>query len=292
MITSKPLITVIITTYNRRDLLYDAIQSVLNQTYANYEIIVLNDCGEDVWDIIQSFSSKKILYLSTIKNSGPAFARNTASNIAKGEYICYLDDDDVFLPTHLETTVKVLVSNKVDVVYTNALYVDEKIVNNDRIVLKEYPNPKDMTFSYRKILAFNYIPINTLVYKKSLFNNIHGFNETLNSHEDWEFFIRLARQRDFLYIDTVTVKIFNRIYQKDNITESTYGNHYETYKKIYRMHPSNNISILKERLRRLYHLSKTSNQALSFFLDLFKKPNQFIAFLYLLISYAKEKYDR
>lgn len=284
-----PLISVIVITYNRRIMLHDTIKSILSQTYKNFEIIIINDYGEDVWDIIQSFNSEKILYLSTIKNSGPAFARNTAHSIAKGEYICYLDDDDEFLPMHLETAVEALSENKVDVIYTNALYVDEVIVNNKRIIKREYTKQTFNIFSNENLLISNFIPINTLMYKAALLHEVKGFNEKLDFLEDWEFFIRLASIKSFLHINKITVKIRNRIFDKDNISDINNEKHYQVCKEIYQIHPAKNIEVLKGREKILYLTAKAEKGREISFLAFFKVPIKFRHLLSYAIYYYKSK---
>ena len=251
----SPLISIILTTYNRRDLLPYAIQSVLDQTYTNYEIIIVNDFGEDVWDIIQSFNSEKIKYLCNIKNSGPSFSRNTAIGVAKGSIICYLDEDDIFLPMHLETVINTMQLERADIVYTNALYVDERIENGHRIILDQYLPDMNNAYSLDKLLVSNFIPVNTIAHKHSLIQCIGNFNEKLESHEDWEFFIRLSQHQTFLHIDKQTVEIHNRELGEKSRTQREQDNFYNIYKKIYKMYPSQKFSILKKRHRMLYHLS-------------------------------------
>ncbi len=260
----SPLISIILTTYNRRDLLPYAIQSVLDQTYTNYEIIVVNDFGEDVWDIIQSFNSEKIKYLCNIKNSGPSFSRNTAIGVAKGSIICYLDDDDIFLPMHLKTIINTMQSERADIVYTKALYVDEKIENGQRIILNKYLADRDNRYSADKLMVFNFIPVNTIAHRRSLIQGVGDFNEELESHEDWEFFIRLSRQQTFLHIDKQTVEIHIREFGEKSRTQREQDNFYNIYKKIYKMYPSQKFSILKKRHKILYHLS-TGSKSLSHF---------------------------
>lgn len=102
----KPLVSVIITTYNRAHLLPRAINSVLNQTYQNFELIIVDDGSKDnTEEVVNSFDDKRIVYYKHEKNKGVLGAKNTGFDLAKGEYNCLLDDDDEFLPEALETAV-------------------------------------------------------------------------------------------------------------------------------------------------------------------------------------------
>jgi len=102
----KPLISVIITTYNRAHLLPKAIHSVLNQTYNNFELIIVDDCSTDnTKEIVKSFTDSRIVYHRQLKNQGPLVALNTGWDLARGKYSCKLDDDDELLPSALETVI-------------------------------------------------------------------------------------------------------------------------------------------------------------------------------------------
>lgn len=234
-----PLVSIIITTYNRRLLLPYAIQSVLNQTYSNYEIIIVNDCGEDVWDIIESFKSDKIKYLSHIKNSGLPFARNTGIKVSKGEILCYLDDDDLFLENHLDILVDAYENNDVDIVYTDALLVLEKIVNNERIIVNIQEMFNIPNFRYQQLQIQNFIPINTISHKKSILSKTGLFVEELSSLEDWEFLLRLGKHNDFYHISRSTVEVRRNVESKNNMLSKEQIKAVKMYKKIYNLHKVN-----------------------------------------------------
>ena len=99
---NNPLVSVIIPSYNRYDMLLNAIDSVKKQTYPNVEIIVVADvCEDNRYDLLKD--DKDITYIQIDKRAGnPCFARNTGIEISKGEYIAFLDDDDMWLPEKLE----------------------------------------------------------------------------------------------------------------------------------------------------------------------------------------------
>ncbi len=215
-----PLVSVVLTTYNRRLLLSYAIQSVLDQTYYNYEIIIVNDCGEDVWDIIESYKPKKIIYLSHIKNFGQPSARNTALKAANGEIICYLDDDDFFLDNHLEILVDAYENNDVNVVYTDALFVTEKIEHNQRVIIEKKKMFNITNYTYQQLLIQNYIPINTLSHKKNILSEVGLFQEGFSSLEDWEFLLRLGKSNDFYHKKCVTVEVRYNINSTNNVSSN------------------------------------------------------------------------
>ncbi|MEZ4547537.1 MAG: glycosyltransferase family A protein [Thermodesulfobacteriota bacterium] len=104
-----PKVSVIIPTHNRADLLKAAIQSVLDQTYTDFELLVCDDASNDhTQDTVAGFSDPRIIYKRYEKNSGVVELRNNAVNSSSGEYIAFLDDDDEWLPEKLEKQVSVL----------------------------------------------------------------------------------------------------------------------------------------------------------------------------------------
>jgi len=102
----KPIISVTVATYNRAHLLTRAINSVLSQTYQDFELIIVDDCSTDnTQEVVKSFKDNRIVYHRHEKNKGYLAARNTGWNLAQGKYNCQLGDDDELLPNALETVV-------------------------------------------------------------------------------------------------------------------------------------------------------------------------------------------
>ena len=100
---NKPLVSVIIPTYNRGRLILDSINSVLNQTYKNIELIVVDDCSTDnTEEILKSINDSRIKYVKLEKNSGACIARNKGIELSTGEFIAFNDSDDLWITTKLE----------------------------------------------------------------------------------------------------------------------------------------------------------------------------------------------
>jgi O-antigen biosynthesis protein len=119
--SEAPLVSVIVPTYNRPDMLAATLESILNQTYQRLEIIVVNDCGLEVENIAGWLNRQgNITYVRHACNRGLAAARNTGIKLARGKYLAYLDDDDLFYPDHLETLVTALEGSRFRVAYTDA----------------------------------------------------------------------------------------------------------------------------------------------------------------------------
>ncbi|MBI5677227.1 MAG: glycosyltransferase, partial [Planctomycetes bacterium] len=204
LVKNIQLVSVIIPTYNRPDSLKRALESITTQTYKNIEMIVVNDAGEDVSQIINSFRDRlTIKYLTHDINKDRSAARNTAIKHASGQYIAYLDDDDIFLPHHVETAVKVLTTTDYKVVYTDACRAYQiKMGNTYQVIKKDIPYSVD--YSKGIFYKTNITPILCVVHDRTCFDEVGIFNESLLVLEDWDLWIRMAEKYDFYHIREVT----------------------------------------------------------------------------------------
>lgn len=196
----KPTVSVVIPTYCRAHLIGQAIQSVLNQTYQDLEIIVVDDCSSDnTEEIVRSIKDDRIRYLRHEKNKGAPAARNTGIKAAKGIYIAFQDSDDEWLPQKLEKQMKIFenASPKVGVAYTGFLRIE-----NDK---KEYIPYSWVTQKegdiHRELLKGNFVTTPSIVARKECFNKAGMFDECLLRLQDWELVIRLSKYYDFKCID-------------------------------------------------------------------------------------------
>ena len=201
---NKELVSIIIPTYNRPDFLKKALESIVTQTYKNIEAIVINDAGKDVSDIIDTFQGRlTVKYLSNTLNQDRAAARNTAIKHASGQYIAYLDDDDVFYPDHIETALKVLTTTDYKVVYTDACRACQiKDGNSYKTIKKDVPYSIDYTKGI--FYKTNITPILCVVHDRACLEGVGMFDESLSVLEDWDLWIRMAEKYDFYHIKKVT----------------------------------------------------------------------------------------
>jgi glycosyltransferase involved in cell wall biosynthesis len=229
---STPKVSVIVPTFNRPTVLKNAIQSIINQTFQDFEIIVVNDAGEDVRSVVESFNDKRIQYISHSQNKKLAAARNTGIRSARGKYIAYLDDDDVFLPKHLETLVNFLENNsEYKVAYTDAFRSHQNKVNDSYVTFKK-DIPYSQDFDSIEILFGNYIPVICIVHHKQILNEVGLFDETLTTHEDWDLWIRISRKYPFHHIKQVTCE-FSWREDGSTMTSSIREDFYRTRSIIY-----------------------------------------------------------
>ncbi|MGE0085827.1 MAG: glycosyltransferase [Desulfococcaceae bacterium] len=229
---SATLVSVIIPTRNRPDMLKTAVESVFSQTYPNIEIIVVNDGGEDVSDMLNALNTRgNIIYIRHEENRGISAARNTALRAAKGHYIAYLDDDDVYYPDHLETLVSVLEQGKYKVAYTDS-HERIQIWITDRYVTVEEKKAVSGDFDRSRLLAANYISTLNIVHQRDILTQSGLFDENLPSHEDWDLWIRFSISHDFCHIPKITAAYTRR----EDKTSKTLADRQEFLATLCRVH--------------------------------------------------------
>ena len=123
--SKNELVSIIMPSYNTAEYIAESIESVLNQTYENWELIIVDDCSTDNTDeIVQQFDDERIKYHKNKKNSGAAVSRNRALKLARGKWIAFLDSDDLWLPEKLEMQINFMSSNNYHFSYTNYDEID------------------------------------------------------------------------------------------------------------------------------------------------------------------------
>jgi len=193
-----PKVSVIIPTYNRATLLEKAVQSVLYQTYNDFEIIVCDDASTDnTPQIINKFKDKRIRFTRYEQNKGVIKLRNAAITISNGDYIAFLDDDDEWLPTKLEEQIAVLQesTDKLGAVYTGAYSIDMKL---NKVKEVSYPTLRGNVL--RGLLLNNFITTSSMVIKNLCFEEVGLFDPEYKSASDFDMWIRIAEKFDFDYI--------------------------------------------------------------------------------------------
>ncbi|WP_283709994.1 glycosyltransferase family 2 protein [Pseudoalteromonas prydzensis] len=183
----SPLVSVYITTHNRSERLIRAVQSVLNQTYKNIEIIVSDDGSKDnTPEIVALLMSKNdnIRYIRSDIVKGANHARNRALEVAKGEFITGLDDDDEFTPERVSFFI-----SKWDDQFS---FICDNFVEKTNVIQKPHYKQKERyVFDYKEMLFINSAS-NQIFTKTSRLNEIGGFNESLKRLQDWDCWLRLA----------------------------------------------------------------------------------------------------
>lgn len=198
------MVSVIITTFGGGEKLSRAINSVLHQTYKKYEIIVVDDNNSNTDErkqterVMSNFLDyRNISYIKHSKNKNGAAARNTGIFYAKGEYICFLDDDDVYLPERLEKSVKFLER------YKDVVGVCTKVILMEKGNIYELFNPKKKILELEDILE-RQSSIGTgsnIFLRKKVVLEVNGFNEKFERFQDLEFMIRILQKGKVEFIN-------------------------------------------------------------------------------------------
>jgi len=212
------LVTVIIPSYNRYESLLQAIKSVKNQTYNNIEIIVINDNSTDRNYYINKIDNIIMVHLdkntkNIYKYACVGHVRNIGLKICSGNYISFLDDDDYFLPSKIESQVKYLDNNlDIDMCCTEG-YIGNGIYNSEK-VYKIYNREYHWTFLKQKlnldndfpniwnlkfITTHNTIITSSIMFRKKLLLKVGLMKNLPNGYEDYDYWIRLLHYTDCFY---------------------------------------------------------------------------------------------
>jgi glycosyltransferase involved in cell wall biosynthesis len=197
-----PLVSVVITTYNRNEFLEQAIGSVINQSYRNFEILVIDDGSTNNYaeSICNKFNNCNYFYK---ENGGVSSARNYGIKKSKGAYIAFLDDDDYWRSDKLEKQVVVLENNnEVDCVHSSAIVVDEWGIETGKIIgASEEKAHKRSGYVFWNALGVWLVKASTPLIRKKVFVNEMVFDETLEAGEDIDFYQRMFYRHKVLYLN-------------------------------------------------------------------------------------------
>lgn len=188
------MVSIVMPTYNGGKYIAKAIESVLNQTYQDFELVIVNDASTDnTLEIIEKYaeSDYRIKIITNKENEKLPKSLNTGFKLCQGEYFTWTSDDNLYLPQALEKMIAVLESDRdIDFVYTR-----EKFINEDGKIIGERAIPKDLDDLYsRNIISACFM------YKKEVHINLEGYDEEKFLVEDYDFFLRAYMKYKFKYI--------------------------------------------------------------------------------------------
>lgn len=187
----KPLVSVVIPAYRVTGYIAETLDSVLAQTYKNFEIVVVNDGCPDTDSLERAIDSylERITYIKQ-PNMGASAARNTAVKNSNGGLIAFLDADDIWFPNYLADQVSELKSRRLDLVYCDALLFGDPVFDGKRNS-EIAPSSGEVTFD--SLLAYKCCPVlSGTVVKRSAFESVGGFAEELKRAMDYDLWLRMA----------------------------------------------------------------------------------------------------
>lgn len=202
----KTIVSVIVTTYNRKGLLKETIDSILNQTFRKFELIVVDDGSTDnTKSILDTFEDPRIQYIYTANWGGPARPRNIGINKAKGEYIAFCDDDDIWYPNKLDCQLRELRNSSYGLCFTNFDYINEdgmKLEKKHKIK-KRYLNPTFNNF----ILGGGGICNSSVMIIRDVINTVGLLKEDsqLIAVEDFQYWARILKKYKACCVNKVLV---------------------------------------------------------------------------------------
>ncbi len=208
-----PLVSIVIPVYNREKFIGRAINSVLQQSYKNLELIIVDDCShDDSLKVIRSFKDKRIKVIALEQNSGANVARNKGIMASRGEYIAFQDSDDEWLPDKLFKQIAYMQQNDCKACYCPYELHDEDIT----VVPQDYLDRDKYEKRINALLTYtNAIGTPCLIVEKAVLQNVGGFDEEMPSMQDYELAIRIAQCYKIGYCPEILVKVYR---QKDSIT--------------------------------------------------------------------------
>ncbi len=212
----NPIVSVIIPTYNRRFFLKEAVESVLQQDYTLYELIVVDDGSTDGTQA--AISEYPSVTCVRQKNSGPAAARNRGVSLARGKLIAFLDSDDLWLPQKLSTQVALMENDpQVLVTYTDEIWIRNGVRVNPRKKHKKYSG-----WIFASCLPLCIISPSSVMIHRNIFNQVGAFDEALPVCEDYDLWLRIAARLPVSFIEQKL--IIKRGGHADQLSRRYWGN--------------------------------------------------------------------
>lgn len=203
----KPLVSIIVRTCGRPAVLRETLISLRHQTYPNMEVVIVEDGEATAKDMIdKEFADLNIRYHATGDKVGRSKAGNIAMEMAGGKYLNFLDDDDLFYADHVEVLVKTIEREKARAAYAFGFETPIEVHSKDpyRYTVFTYNGIHKQRFNRIMLCHHNFIPIQCIMFEKSLFGQYGGLDETLDSLEDWDLWVRYAQYTSFASVAKTT----------------------------------------------------------------------------------------
>ena len=210
-----PFFSVVIPTYNRSGLLKEAVHSIMDQSFEDFELLIVDDhSSDDTKNVVASFKDSRIKYISNDRTKGGAGTRNAGIFRAKGRWVAFLDDDDVWLSNKLELQYKKIqeVDSVVGLVYSGSAGYD---FAGKRVISEHIPEKEG--WIQEDLLYKNYIgTFSRVVIRADILKKVGGLDERFEAAQDWELCVRLAGTCKIAFIKEILT--YSRFSNKDRIT--------------------------------------------------------------------------
>lgn len=205
----KPLVSILIRTHKRPAFLRQALTSVLHQTFRNLEVVVVEDGSDEGLAVCEEFRDRlDVSYHRVFPGRGRSVAGNLALAKARGEWMCFLDDDDLLFADHVEVLLQTAVRHDVRGAYGLSWRTHTKVVDEQGALVEEERHDvfPDEPFSRMVLWHHNFMPIQSVLFHRSLYDRHGGFAEDMEQLEDWNLWTRYTIDTDFVQLRKVTSK--------------------------------------------------------------------------------------
>lgn len=206
-------IAIIMATYNGRNTIKDAIDSIISQIYQNWNLIIVNDGGEDISDIVNEYNDERIFLINNSLNKGQPHAINMGIKESQSKYIAYLDDDDLWYPNHLELLYNKIINTSSELAYSNTYVVrrDSKtkkeidrtpLLPQEEIHLPQKEIPPDF------FLSRNYVSHSAKLHTRKILDKVGLYDESRKNlyENDWDLLRKIVQYTTPIRIEEITTE--------------------------------------------------------------------------------------
>ncbi len=230
-----PRIGIIIRTKDRPHLLKRSLASLAEQKRLPDEVIIINDGGENIEAGLSEFTHLNIRLIDSEVNQGRARSGNLGVDACRCDFIGFLDDDDRYLPDHLQRLEKTIIHFDAKVVYSGCLLLQRDMLG-DTVTLREQPiGQYNDSFDPQRLQYENYIPLINILIKRDLWDKLQGFDENFEIFEDWDMLLRLSQLTRFYHVNKITTEY--AVWGSEQVTRASDSTRWErAYRRFLQKH--------------------------------------------------------
>ena len=235
-------IAIIIRTKDRPHLLTRCLQGLVDQKRLPDEVIVINDGGVSIDNVVKDFSELNINFINNTSNQGRAVAGNQGVNATTCDVIGFLDDDDRFLPDHLQRLEKVMLHFDARVAYSGCRLLKRDMLG-DKVILEEKAIGEfNDAYDATRLSYENYIPLINLLIDRALWLEVGGFDESFDVFEDWDVLKRLSTKANFYHLNRITTEY--AVWGNSQITQRI---NQDSWRQAYRQFLKKHVLVLSDK---------------------------------------------
>jgi len=210
------MISILLATYNGEKYIKKSIDSIINQTYADWELLIgFNGTTDNSKEIVSQYNDSRIKVFDYGDDKGKSKTLNKLMKEASGDWMAIQDDDDIWLPKKLERQISS--SNGFDVIGTQIMYIDK----NDDTTGKPSLSNDDSSIKEKSFRGDNQIANSSAIFKSSCVLEVGGWNESLVGIEDFDFWLNMMR-KGYVFKNISSVEVFHRLHSESNFNTKSY----------------------------------------------------------------------